>query len=71
MTARVEAARAAALAVARAHGLAVEDAELLHDGVNVVLHLRMPEHLGEARERLAASVEEVSAGLVGRRRGPG
>jgi aminoglycoside phosphotransferase (APT) family kinase protein len=39
MTARVEAARAAALAVARAHGLAVEDAELLHDGVNVVLHL--------------------------------
>ncbi|SDY59053.1 Ser/Thr protein kinase RdoA involved in Cpx stress response, MazF antagonist [Modestobacter sp. DSM 44400] len=39
-TNRVEAARAAALTVARAHGLAADEAALLHDGVNVVVHLR-------------------------------
>jgi hypothetical protein len=45
---------------------------LLHGAAWWFVHAaRMPEHLGEARERLAASVEEVSAGLVGRRRGPG
>lgn len=40
MRCRVARARAVALAVARTHGLAVEEAALLHDGVNVVLHLR-------------------------------
>ena len=32
---------------------------------------RVPEHLPEARQRLAAAVEEVSAGLAGRRPGRG
>jgi hypothetical protein len=36
----VERARVAALAVARAHGLDVVDPVVLHDGVNVVVHLR-------------------------------
>jgi hypothetical protein len=39
-TDRVTPARTAALAVAGAHGLAVGDAAVLHDGVNVVVHLR-------------------------------
>ena len=39
-TSRVGAAQAAALAVARAHGLAADEASLLHDGVNAVVHLR-------------------------------
>jgi phosphotransferase family enzyme len=39
-TRRVRDARSAALAVAAAHGLVVEDAAVLHDGVNVVVHLR-------------------------------
>jgi hypothetical protein len=37
---RVEAAQAAALTVARAHGVAADEAALLHDGVNVVVHLQ-------------------------------
>lgn len=40
MTGRVPGAVAAAVAAARAHGLTVGDPVVLHDGVNVVVHLR-------------------------------
>jgi hypothetical protein len=40
VTDRVPRARAAAVAVARRHGLTVTDPVVLHDGANVVVHLR-------------------------------
>jgi hypothetical protein len=45
---------------------------LLHAAAWWFVHaVRVPEDLGTARERLAAAVDRVSAGLEGRRRGPG
>ena len=44
---------------------------LLHGGAWCAHAARVPEHPGLARERLAAAVEEVNAGLVGRHPGPG